>query len=285
MKKILKRFQQWNEYELPRFSNWIRLELSTTYRFPVIEGIVALLLFVSLQVALPLAMNYSYLQFQPGSGWDGQEALDELKNDAQMISSYLPIISVYAQLFSFLLPMLVAYSLSRGFEDGTFKTFLSYPISRVQLLGLKITLSCFVTCAATIFAFISATALVDPEGQYKAILLPTSLTLILLVLFINLVTALMAVLSKNVVATSFAGLITCFGITAIGPLSYGLPLITRGIFNPPFLIVQLYNGKNPTLTLFDVFIASFTMLGISLVISIIVTSLQLDKIIPFIAPL
>ncbi|MBD3158016.1 MAG: hypothetical protein GF309_04445 [Candidatus Lokiarchaeota archaeon] len=109
-------------------------------------------------------------------------------------------------ILSFLLPLLVSFTLSKYFENGTFRTLLTFPIGRVRYLAVKsgvlIALS-FLFPLFTTLLWINIWYLPFVGIEYFAIM---SISALASVFVITSTSILISVVSRNSFATAIGGL-------------------------------------------------------------------------------
>ena len=115
-------------------------ELEATYGYNLLEAIAAFILFVS----IVLVKSATYIRFRVSipsdPTWNAAEVYEhyiELLGEAA-VSVYSTSALGLAYIVAFVLPILVMFSIARGFEDGSLQTQLSYPIRRSRLLLTKV---------------------------------------------------------------------------------------------------------------------------------------------------
>jgi len=113
---------------LRRLSSLLRIEFGVSWRFPILEGLAAILFFGFL-------LNTTRFGFHE----------DFSTGNAQQIPNFLDGLAphyLYNGMMSFnslvlLAPILVAIAVARPFEDGFYRTHLTLPVKRLTLLVTK----------------------------------------------------------------------------------------------------------------------------------------------------
>jgi ABC-type transport system involved in multi-copper enzyme maturation permease subunit len=134
----------------------VRLVLSTTFRFPILEGL--LVIFSVVIGYLMLFSDYYGMFFiiRNVPMWDGSELLEDLSFLVETVptTTFASTLFSLSYLIMFLLPMLIAFDLGGGLESGFLRTLLSYPISRNTFLicigGVAILLTGFASSLSLI---------------------------------------------------------------------------------------------------------------------------------------
>jgi hypothetical protein len=264
MSDFITRFHTWYLRKFRNFRGWIELERAISYQFPVPEGIVCIFLFFALSSTSTLEIlnpsSLEYLSFRAYS------------QGAFTIAMVAVIVA----------PMFLSHTFVRGFSDGTMTTYLSYPISRFNIMVLKlylpiISLGFSITVPLVLYIHIIFGAI-----THLGVVILYTITLWVTLIFIGGATSLIAVISKNVIATSFVSMATVYAFSVASTLYYRNPYIIQGTFNPVYIVTSYYSGiLNPEIasqcpTILDVF-GSF-ICAISLGIGLLILALQIFKI-------
>jgi ABC-type transport system involved in multi-copper enzyme maturation permease subunit len=249
---VIKSFHDWYQKKFRSFRGWIELERAISYRFPVPEGVVSIFLFVVLSSISTLeildAYTLEYISFQAYA------------QGAFTISMVTIIVA----------PMFLSYTFVSEFSDGTMTTYLSYPISRFNIMVLKVYLptiflgfSITIPLALYIHFVFMGTAHLNVVLLYIIALWTT-------MIFVGGMTSIIAVISRSVIATSFISIAITFSLSFASLMSYYNPYIIQGTFNPVLIVTRYFTGIfNPVInppTILDV-IGSFicaTSIGIGL---------------------
>ncbi|MHA1909849.1 MAG: ABC transporter permease subunit, partial [Candidatus Thorarchaeota archaeon] len=231
----------WVKQNQNSFRGWLGLEIGTSYRFPVVEGLITVPLYIILAIVIP-----GHLIFR-GFNINSDNVNDDLYGTFAEIVEQIEVIpllvlpQVLVPIIIFLVPMLVALTTARGFENGTTKTYLSYPLSRFQLLILKTGLGVLMTGILSTLTLIFARFIMGVLSIQLDVLLAIIIGVWTLIILVASVTTFFAVVSKNTIATGFLGIGTFYAAlmtyiqSEIGP-SLNLPDSIRGIMNPLFLV-------------------------------------------------
>jgi ABC-type transport system involved in multi-copper enzyme maturation permease subunit len=233
------------KYDLRRFQGWVELEISSIYAAPVLEGLVALLVFVSFfgvtsmvhDLAIPIGTDLLPVSVS--------ESLQYASSFA-----YLQSITMSGQLMMFLLSMLIARTLARGFEEGLLTTYLSYPVSRASLLTLKVGIPVMIVGLTTTLASIVANWLFfSSAGNIYTVLLITGAFWLQIVLIATSV-ALIAVATKSVFTSATIGIGVWFFLLTLIPIYEWIPIALKGIISPIMLVGQylILPSLGPTTT-------------------------------------
>lgn len=216
-----------------------RFELDSSYQFPVI----ALLVSVFLVVGIYSTLNHISIDAHISSGTtdilDRAEHLSDLifnKGLAVLTAS----LSNSVFLFIILIPLLVGFNFAQGYKNGLIRTMLTYPIDRKLFIVIKsCTLVLIMASVASIGSIASVIFFIPTVNQLELVVLSIASLWVLVLLMVS-VSILVAVISKNPLATSFGGIAIWFlaFITATGPDTSNL---VKVILFPPFAVGE-YTG-------------------------------------------
>ncbi len=233
----------------------IQVELTISYSFILIIGIFGIIsiltgLVIMSVTYIPLTINLD-LELPFVGSEDVERYLGYLfsrRGSALVLSFKASVIA-----FSFLMPMIISFSLSRFFEDGMMRTLLSYPISRTQYLitktGILLTLSFLFPLFSSIFWII----LWFPYGFGIQHFLLISISAFASLLMIISSLVLLSIISRKVAPTAIIGL------SVWGMLTYLMeffkeivPIELIKIINPLKVTEYYIIGYPFELTLLDV---------------------------------
>jgi ABC-type transport system involved in multi-copper enzyme maturation permease subunit len=201
----------------------LRIEFGISYRFPIIEGIVAIIFFT-------IFMN----------SMTGGRAIHFNVGDSERYTTYMNylasnrlyvLLTLFLNLMIFLAPLLVAIVIAKPLEDDYARTLLTYPISRSKFLSIKAILICLIPYGLISTALLSAILLIYPmyPTNFELILVLSSILLFLILQ--NALSTLIAVVTQNMSATAVAGIGIWFVITIILGIEGMHPVLTT-IFHP-----------------------------------------------------
>lgn len=207
---------------LRRLSSLLRIEFGISWRFPILEGLAAILFFGFLLNTIRFGYNANF------TTGNAQQVLNFLDGLAPRM--------LYNGMLSFnslilLVPILVAIAVARPFEDGFYRTHLTLPVKRLTLLVTKAGLVILFLAGLLSFAIMTTIILAFP-------LLPTAADLILVIvaiwLFIALqvsISTLIAVLTRKLTTTVIGGFGFWFVVMSLLSLE-GVPSLVMVILNP-----------------------------------------------------
>ncbi len=186
----------------------LELELSTSYRFPLIEFVFSILLFFTVTIALSFSTSLLYFELNPppDAFWDGEIILRQVEGfltpEAFMVSQ--PALSLYMGL-TFVAPLFVAFVMVRSFSSGTIKTLLSYPISRMRLFFSKILTILLILATSVFVLMIIGVWIQNPTLTGFYVVPPLFLAIMVNTLLITAVTTFLAILTKSVIGAGAGG--------------------------------------------------------------------------------
>ncbi|MHA1927903.1 MAG: ABC transporter permease [Candidatus Thorarchaeota archaeon] len=213
--------------DLVRF---MRLELSLSYRSPILEGVFGIFFLLVFMKSLQWSILMQY-----EAGYSNQffehETGRVLFSGLYSFSSLLPL----------LISLIAAITLAKPFEDGMIKTILTYPLSRSTVFLGKILLVVLVFWTAVATSYLASVFLVLP---YLAT--PLTLALILLGIFVNIIVvvsfiALIAFISRRTSITALFGL----GFWFLAPSIFvTTPVEITTMFLPIFSLGRFFQGES-----------------------------------------
>jgi hypothetical protein len=191
-----------------RIRSLVHIQLSTIYRFPVLELLIAFFFAISLNgVSAGLHPDTLIPQEDP-LVWG--------------VSNSVGILSVtvnqFTVILTFLTPMLVAFTIAKPFEDGSFRTLLSYPLTRFSLFSVNtilpiVLLGCLVNISVVVAILLFSYSFIE----VSAILL--SIASVFLYSFIlGTFSTAIAVISRSTAVTSIGSIGVWFTLYSIAPI-------------------------------------------------------------------
>ena len=264
------------QLNLKRFKSIVLLELDTNYLFPLLEIIVSMLVVLSFSFVASGAF-YTFFEIPDpvlsGSDiivvyeqWTRTHAIRTLQGASYSISFVL----------AFFIPVLTALTFGRDMDRGTFRTFLSYPISRHQLVLAKEFLILVVICGTTSISYLVALLSFEPNLNSLGLILLFLVTQWTPALLVSLATILIAVLSKSLSASLFGGVGLSFGMMMSPMLFRSMDALLTAILNPA-MAVSMYIIEDYSISVLQsVTVGIFTSLAIS-VLLLIVTLKQINR--------
>jgi len=246
----------------------LAFELSASYRFPVTEGFLLILLFAASYGTLVSLYNPHFMNILPRIDETDLLMIVTRSAAANAANAFAYSLQYTAAFLVILVPMFVAFTFARTFEDGTLKSVLSYPVSRNMLFAVKalflVTLYCFVTMT-TSAAWVAVLLPVTIDIGEMSLL---SIAFLLMVLLQVLTCCLLAVVSKRSSVTAVIGLLFFTGLTA-SQASPNPHWLVAAVANPVLLVETYYLGGEGAPALWQLTTA-FALLSIVIIILILV---------------
>ncbi|MBY8998201.1 MAG: hypothetical protein KGD60_10740 [Candidatus Thorarchaeota archaeon] len=261
---------------LKRFKSILLLELDTNYSFPLLEIIVSLLVVLSFYFMAGGAF-YAFFGIphlvQSGpeiivffEEWTRTHAIRTLQGASYDISFIL----------AFFIPVLTALTFGRDMDTGTFRTFLSYPISRHQLFLAKEFLILVVISGTTSISYFVALLSFEPNLNSPGLILLFLVTQWTPAILVSLATILIAVLSKSLSASLFGGVALSFGMMISPFLFRSMDTLLVAILNP-VMAVSTYIFEDYSISILQsLSVGIVASLAIS-VLLLIVTLKQINR--------
>jgi ABC-type transport system involved in multi-copper enzyme maturation permease subunit len=255
--------------KLAKLMAQFQIEMRMSYRFPVIEGLAALIFLTPIEAAVltwnAVSINPDRLEYFVFAefGFSGMH----LGNLMFGLTHLLPI----------LVPVLVSFTAAKSFEDGYIQTLLTYPVERVTVLLVKIICVIIIPAGLLTFTSLFAILFIIPQapllGHVSIMLLGVWISILLFAALSMLV----AVITKKVSATAIFGL--AFGI--VTPILLNNPDIPNSIrvALDPFGAAYRYIVNHSNYSMFSNEVTPLIDLqigfGISLMISLVLLAFTL----------
>lgn len=217
-----------------------RLDFRHTYRSPLIEILIVLFLYFSFNAVFNWT-HWTY-SFVVGAGIES----------AERFLPYVNIITTFevAQALEqswvmvvFIVPLLVAYTTAKSFEDNSFRTILSYPVKRWQLLIMRAVVPTIIIGTCVTFSTILAVLLIIPAPWNigGCFLLFGVFWLATLIVIIS--TLLLSVITRRMIVSALGGVAVWFTLMS-SSYSIATPEILRWIGNPVEVIANYIYGED-----------------------------------------
>lgn len=207
---------------LRRLSSLLRIEFGVSWRFPLLEGLAAILFFGILMNSLSSGFKFG---FEAGDAQPVFNFLDGLA--PRMLFNGM----IFFNSLAFVSPILVAIAVARPFEDGFYRTHLTLPVKRLTLLLTKVGLVILIPAVLLSFAIMMTVTLTFP-------LLPTAADLFFVIVaaWLNIalqvsISTLIAVQTRRLTTTVIGGMGFWFAVMSLLGLE-GVPSLAIVILNP-----------------------------------------------------
>jgi hypothetical protein len=212
-----------------------RLDFRHVYRSPLVEILIVLFLYISVNVARNVGNNSIYTGF-------GET--DNFLLFVDFVTNFV-FSTALEQLWMtllFVIPLLVAFTTARALEDGSFRTILSYPIKRWHLLVMRVIIPTVIvgTCA-TVSVFLAVFLMIPAPWHIGSLFLLLSIFwLALLMVCASIV--FLAVLTKRMIVTALGGAAVWFSLASASYMT-GTPEILKWIGNPIMYMASYIYGE------------------------------------------
>ena len=222
----------------------VKLEVNLSYRFPVIEGAAAIILFICGIATTSVFSRGPGMNIDPTFGYNGSEAVVTYLSiiEGAATTAFATSLINCTNILIFLVPIFFGFILSRTFEDGTLRTFLSYPISRNMFLISKISLATIFFGALSVMAAYIWVTVLFPVAINTINILWLTLSFFLFIFIMSVTLTLIAVLSRNAAVTTVLGIFAWYATTIIVEIS-GTPIFVVGVLNPIKAVFGFINGN------------------------------------------
>lgn len=223
------------------------LEAGNSYRYPLIEVVTIFFIFLAFSAVYNLAMMPQWMDTAPGPMWNGTSQIDSLLSYESTMSTFV-LSSALEQVWlvlMFLMPILIAYTTARAFEDGSLRTILSYPVRRSHLLLMRTLVSVLIIGALTNLSVFLALFLFLPSPFD----LFSALSLIgifwLAILFITSSVVFLSVLVKRMIVAIVGGVASWYGLLTLA-YTPDAPSIIQALANPIRMMTRYILGDKDT---------------------------------------
>ncbi|MHA1970684.1 MAG: hypothetical protein ACTSXE_02425 [Candidatus Thorarchaeota archaeon] len=230
-----------------------RLEFRHSYRSPLVEFITVFFLYIAFSATYAWASRPLWIGTIPGPTWNGTAQIDYFQSFMNSIST-TTLVSSLDQLWAvimFIMPLIVAFTTARSFEDGSLRTLLSYPVERTHLLLMRILVPFLIiggisTLSVLLAQFLMVPAVID-IGAFLSYFGIFYLAIILVIASISL----LAIVTKRMMATAVGGVAVWYGLLIFSWTS-ACPRVLFWIMNPIYMFSQYNLGGELAPVLGDV---------------------------------
>jgi len=162
----------------------------------------------------------------------------------------------YTHLLAILIPLLTSLSIANSYEDGTLKTFLTYPVRRFSLLAVKVSQVVILPGLVTTLASTMSIYIFIPE---MISMMPEFVLLIgamwIFILLLMSVTTLISVFSRRITVSAVGGIAFWYSIQLLLNLG-GLPPVFSQVLNPLGTAITFVSATGSSTMLFTELISS-----------------------------
>jgi ABC-type transport system involved in multi-copper enzyme maturation permease subunit len=223
------------------------LEAGNSYRYPLIEVITVFFLYLAFSAVYSLAMMPQSMDTMPGPMWNGTSQVDFLLSYESTVSTFV-LSSALEQawlVLMFLMPILIAYTTARAFEDGSLRTLLSYPVRRSHLLLMRTLVSVLIIGGLTNFSIFLALFLFLPAPLDLVSVLSLIGTFWLAILFITSSVVFLSVLVKRMIVAAMGGVASWYGLLTLAYMPDASPIV-QSLANPVRMMTRYILGNRNT---------------------------------------
>lgn len=206
-------------------SSLLHIEFGVSWRFPILEGLAAILFFGILSNTLQSGFTSSFDVYL-GNTQQVITFFDELAPTMLQSGMWFFFTSL-----ALIVPVLVAIAVARPFEDGFYRTHLTLPVKRSNLLLTKAGLVILIPASLLSFALMTIVTLTFP-------LLPAATDLFLVIVatwlyiaFLVSISTLIAILTRKLTTAIIGGVGLWSVVQSLQGLE-GIPSLARIILNP-----------------------------------------------------
>lgn len=185
----------------------LRLEAGSSYRFPIVEALTAICVFIAFNNALSAGFPVGFRVEMP------EDLLPVLEQQVSAIVRRT--IGAFAYLLVFVVPMITSFTVAKCFEDGTFQTLLTYPTKRSTVLGTKVSIALLLPATMSTLAATSAIYLTSPLEPHIDEIILLNAALWLFVLLLTSVTTLMSIVLRRAAASAIGGAGLWFSVATL----------------------------------------------------------------------
>jgi len=139
-------------------------EIEATYGYNLLEAIAGFILFFCIVLVKNATWIKLGIRIPSDPAWNAIEAYEFYveRIGESAVSVYSISALGISSIVAFVLPILVMFSIARGFEDGSLQTRLSYPIGRSRLLLTKVVAALGLFGSMTSVSMFLAVSIISP---------------------------------------------------------------------------------------------------------------------------
>jgi ABC-type transport system involved in multi-copper enzyme maturation permease subunit len=252
-----------------KLSDIIHLENDSTFRYPIHEIITIIFVFVSL---IPFLFLNPLVSASYTTEFPLNTTQIALENSEDLEMTLYSVTQMYtysiASMIALIVPLLIAFTFAQSFDDGSFRTLLSYPISRQTLLFSRLFLV-VIPIGVTLTSFFIIGSLVSFwSSLHFSFIVLVIIGIWIYVSVIVSVCILIACISRKSITTAFTGMLIWFLFPQWIFNMYELPKIIRALSNPLLAMSSLLSPYSTDFVVGDI-IGSYCILFLITIIMII----------------
>lgn len=232
---------------------WGRYDLATSFKSPILEGLL-FILFAGILVPSLLLIQEFWFPFVIGSNENNNDLIEAIEIFSEEFSTSLLFVSMHSatQLIIFIIPMLLSLSFTQILEDGSIRTLLSYPITRSHLLIGKFAFPVFLTGIISSICSLGINILLIPMGKNVEVFILAEVFLWLSISLVAVSMILISILTRNAILALVIGSgVWFFGISFVAP-NLNMSFLLRGLCNPMTILSEYASQSVLGPTIFDI---------------------------------
>ena len=230
-----------------------RLEFRHSYRSPLVEFITVFFLYIAFSATYGGASRPHGIDTVPGPAWNGTAQIDYFNSFMNSIST-ITLANSLEQLWvviMFIMPLIIAFTTARSFEDGSLRTLLSYPVERTHLLLMRILVSFLIIGGISTLSVLLAQFLMVPATIDIGVFLSYFGIFYLAIILVITSISLLAIVTKRTMATAVGGVAVWYSLLIFSANSADLRVISW-IMNPIYMFSLYIRGGEDAPMLGDV---------------------------------
>ncbi|MGY5877289.1 MAG: hypothetical protein RTU30_16170 [Candidatus Thorarchaeota archaeon] len=256
-----------------RIRSFIEFEMSCSYRFPLLEGVIILLVYLTF-IGPAIISPQLGLEVSSSTTWTSSDIIfhNDAFLDARLRGEVPSVVMGIFFMIILIIPMLVAFTIANSFENDSLRTYLSYPVSRSMVLISRI-LMIVLAYGGTL----TVSYLLSFYIGFGVVLNPDTIGLVILgvwlfTLLVTSSTTLVAITTKKSSVTTIVGVLLWFAI-AMSLYSENLYGVLRGMVNPLREVTVFVVGSSTALSMSTLIVGMILSLFLSILT--IIASLEL----------
>ena len=255
-----------------------RLEFRHSYRSPLVEFITVFFLYISFSATYSWASRATNFSTIPGPTWNGTAQIDyfhSFMNSASTTTLARSLEQLWVVIM-FIMPLVIAFTTARSFEDGSLRTLLSYPVERTHLLLMRILLALLIIGGISTLSVLLAQFLMVPAAIDIGVFLSYFGIFYLAIILVIASISLLAIVTKRTMATAVGGVAAWYSLLIFSSSSASLRNISW-IMNPIYMFSQ-YLGGNETAPMLGDVLFTIGVMSVMVVVFILSAIMLFKKV-------
>jgi ABC-type transport system involved in multi-copper enzyme maturation permease subunit len=215
------------------------LEASNAFRSPLFECIMVFFLYMAFSVVGLISVQSQSMDLYPGPTWNGTSQIEYMLSYESTVATFALAQALGSMWVTslFVVPLLIALTTAKAFEDGTLRTLLSYPVRRSHLLIMRTLVPFLIIGALTTLSTLLALFLMLPAPLDLAAILVLTGAYWMSVLLITSSIVLLSIVVKRMVIGAISGVALWYGLLSLSDLPQ-TPTIISWIINPVLMATR-----------------------------------------------